>query len=193
MATRPESVRLVNPAAPAAHVKLTGRQQQVVKYVAEGETTAAIAKTCFLSEYTVKAHLRAVRKKLGVSDASALVNTAYETEAIPMPGPLSAKVAVSGLEQQVLQLISLGHNYSKIASELEMSRGWVREMARRLRSRLDARNRPHLVTRARQLGLLGARPERAECNQLPQETITFAVQPPSPGWRAPEPEDRPAG
>ncbi|MFE9558459.1 LuxR C-terminal-related transcriptional regulator [Streptomyces sp. NPDC006692] len=197
MNAQPGQVTLGRPAlsskvtSAAAHLELTGRQQQMVAYVAMGKSTASIAKSCFLSEYTVKTHLRVARKKLGVSAAPALVNTAYETGAIPAPDPLGSTVVISGIEQQVLQLISLGYCYAEIASELDKKEGWVHEKARTLRRRLEARNGAHLMTRARQLGLLGARTQPTECHQHPQEIAMFAIQPPSPGWKASEPDEKP--
>ncbi|MFF3976947.1 LuxR C-terminal-related transcriptional regulator [Streptomyces sp. NPDC001828] len=141
----------------AAQVTFSDRQREVVTYIAHGESAVSIGRRCFLTEYTVKTHLRAARKKLGVGAAAELVHRAYETGLIAEPDRLGRPVAVSGIEQQVLQLMSLGCCYEKIASELGKREGWVRERTRALRQRLDARNRPHLMTRARQAGLLGTR------------------------------------
>jgi DNA-binding NarL/FixJ family response regulator len=56
---------------------LTARQSEILQLVAEGLSNAQIAKTLFLSESTVKQHLRAAYKVLGVSDrkeAARLIN-----------------------------------------------------------------------------------------------------------------------
>jgi len=56
---------------------LTARQSEILQLVAEGLSNAQIAKTLFLSESTVKQHLRAAYKVLGVSDrkeAAKLIN-----------------------------------------------------------------------------------------------------------------------
>ncbi len=45
---------------------LTARQREILNLVGEGLTNAQIAKRVFLSEYTVKQHLRAAYKLLGV-------------------------------------------------------------------------------------------------------------------------------
>ncbi len=45
---------------------LTPRQREILKLVAEGQTNAQIAKRLFLSESTVKQHLRSAYKLLGV-------------------------------------------------------------------------------------------------------------------------------
>ncbi len=56
---------------------LTTRQSEILQLVAEGLSNAQIAKSLFLSESTVKQHLRAAYKVLGVSDrkeAARLIN-----------------------------------------------------------------------------------------------------------------------
>lgn len=45
---------------------LTSRQREILGLVAQGMTNAQIAKELFLSEYTIKQHLRAAYKLLGV-------------------------------------------------------------------------------------------------------------------------------
>lgn len=45
---------------------LTARQREILGFVAEGMTNAQVAKELFLSEYTIKQHLRAAYKLLGV-------------------------------------------------------------------------------------------------------------------------------
>ena len=56
---------------------LTARQREILELVAQGLSNAQIAKRLFLSESTVKQHLRATFKVLGVSDrkeAARLIN-----------------------------------------------------------------------------------------------------------------------
>ena len=56
---------------------LTVRQREILQLVAQGLSNAQIAKSLFLSESTVKQHLRAAYKSLGVKDrkeAAKLVN-----------------------------------------------------------------------------------------------------------------------
>ncbi len=53
---------------PADLGALTARQREILELVAEGYSNARIAKDLFLSESTVKQHLRATYKVLGVSD-----------------------------------------------------------------------------------------------------------------------------
>jgi DNA-binding NarL/FixJ family response regulator len=53
---------------PADLDALTARQREILQLVAKGYSNAQIAKSLFLSESTVKQHLRATYKVLGVSD-----------------------------------------------------------------------------------------------------------------------------
>jgi DNA-binding NarL/FixJ family response regulator len=56
---------------------LTARQREILQLVAQGLSNAQIARSLFLSESTVKQHLRATYKVLGVSDrkeAARLIN-----------------------------------------------------------------------------------------------------------------------
>lgn len=53
---------------PADLDALTTRQREILQLVAKGYSNAQVAKSLFLSESTVKQHLRATYKVLGVSD-----------------------------------------------------------------------------------------------------------------------------
>jgi DNA-binding NarL/FixJ family response regulator len=53
---------------PADLDTLTARQREILQLVAQGLSNAQIAKSLFLSESTIKQHLRAAYKVLGVSD-----------------------------------------------------------------------------------------------------------------------------
>jgi DNA-binding NarL/FixJ family response regulator len=68
---------LVKNEEPADIDALTARQREILELVANGYSNARIAKDLFLSESTVKQHLRATYKTLGVSDrkeAARLIN-----------------------------------------------------------------------------------------------------------------------
>ena len=65
---------------PADLDALTSRQRDVLKLIAEGLSNAQIARRLYLSESTVKQHLRAAYKLLGVKDrkeAARLVSSGY--------------------------------------------------------------------------------------------------------------------
>lgn len=53
--------------------ELTGREMEVLRLVAQGETNAGVANALFVSEATVKTHLNRVFDKLGVNSRTAAV------------------------------------------------------------------------------------------------------------------------
>ena len=65
-------IGLIKEEAPATPV-LTERQKEVLELVAEGLTNAQIAERLFLSEYTVKQHLRGIYKLLRVTNRTQAV------------------------------------------------------------------------------------------------------------------------
>jgi DNA-binding NarL/FixJ family response regulator len=68
---------LVTDEEPADLDSLTTRQREILELVARGHSNAQIAEGLFLSESTVKLHVRATYKVLGVSDrkeAARLIN-----------------------------------------------------------------------------------------------------------------------
>ncbi|MGH8921153.1 MAG: LuxR C-terminal-related transcriptional regulator, partial [Actinomycetes bacterium] len=58
------------------HRNLSAREREVLQLVAQGRTNAVIAKALFLSEATVKTHLRRIFGKLQVTDRASAVATA---------------------------------------------------------------------------------------------------------------------
>lgn len=57
--------------------ELTGREREVLSYVAKGMSNAEIAQTLFLSEGTVKTHIKRIFYKLGLRDRTQAVIFAY--------------------------------------------------------------------------------------------------------------------
>ena len=62
--------------------KLSKREIEVVKCVAEGLTSTEIAERLFISEHTVNTHRKNILKKLGLKNSSELVNFANENQLI---------------------------------------------------------------------------------------------------------------
>jgi DNA-binding NarL/FixJ family response regulator len=52
----------------SADRELTRREQQILMLLTDGRTTRQISKELFLSEGTVKTHLTAIYRKLGVTN-----------------------------------------------------------------------------------------------------------------------------
>ncbi len=69
---------LVNHAQVPAPARLTPREIEVLKLVANGDTNGRIASTLFISEATVKTHLLRAFEKLGVNDRTRAVTLAME-------------------------------------------------------------------------------------------------------------------
>jgi DNA-binding CsgD family transcriptional regulator len=77
---RPHLIEMVGRrSASAAAATLTGRQQELMRLVAEGHTNAEIAALLHLSPHTVRTHLANIFEKLGVSMRSAAVARVFST------------------------------------------------------------------------------------------------------------------
>lgn len=57
---------------------LTARQQEVLRLVADGKSNQEIADTIFVSEGTVKAHMRVILRKLGARDRAQAISVALK-------------------------------------------------------------------------------------------------------------------
>lgn len=62
--------------------KLTRREQEVLRCIAEGKTTADIGDTLFISPHTVETHRRNLMQKFQVSNAAALIRVASQYQLI---------------------------------------------------------------------------------------------------------------
>ena len=58
--------------------QLSERELEVLRLVAEGATNAEVAEALYLSERTVKGHVSAIFRKLGVRDRAAAIIQAYD-------------------------------------------------------------------------------------------------------------------
>lgn len=62
----------------AERFRLTEREQEIVKYIAEGRTNKEIAKSLSISEHTVKEHVRHLLKKTKTSTRTAVLAQVYQ-------------------------------------------------------------------------------------------------------------------
>ncbi|MGK5692715.1 response regulator [Streptomyces sp. URMC 128] len=67
-----------HPAPPAWVARLTGREREVLRHMAEGLTNAEIARRMEVGPATVKSHVAAVLAKTGTRDRTQAVIAAYE-------------------------------------------------------------------------------------------------------------------
>jgi LuxR family maltose regulon positive regulatory protein len=67
----------------ARPIPLTGKEREVLEYLAELLTTDEIAKTMFVSVNTVRSHVRSILRKLGASRRNEAVRRAWELGLLP--------------------------------------------------------------------------------------------------------------
>lgn len=68
---------------PGAHLGLTQRESEVLQQLVKGLNNRAIAETLFVSEDTVKSHVRSVLRKLGARDRTQAVAMALRQNLVP--------------------------------------------------------------------------------------------------------------
>src|SRR5690349_14404546 len=61
-------MHLTNPEISLQDVHLTPREMEIFGYLADGQTNGEIASRCWVSENTVKFHLKNIFRKLGIRD-----------------------------------------------------------------------------------------------------------------------------
>ncbi|MDR7556528.1 MAG: helix-turn-helix transcriptional regulator [Armatimonadota bacterium] len=61
-------IELVNPQGIPQDLHLTPRELELLSHLAEGRSNAEIARLCWISENTVKFHMKNIFRKLGVRD-----------------------------------------------------------------------------------------------------------------------------
>lgn len=129
---------------PAALAGLTERQRQVVVLAAEGLGNALIARRLNLSEATVKVHLKAAFRTLGVTRRSRLVSLVGAVK-VCQPGAEPTEIAVPASSLRIAELISMGRTNDQIAAEIGMSTATAKAMVRSLIDRLGLANRTEVA------------------------------------------------
>ena len=67
-----------SPAASSSLDELTDREREILRLIAQGNSNAELAQQLYLSEATIKTHVSAILRKLGVRDRVQAVIAAYE-------------------------------------------------------------------------------------------------------------------
>jgi DNA-binding NarL/FixJ family response regulator len=83
--TRPNGAR----SGRRSEFNLTQRENDILELLAEGRSNRQIAQALYLSEKTVKAHLAAIFRKLGVTNRTQAAMVAVQMGVGPIPGSLA--------------------------------------------------------------------------------------------------------
>ena len=67
----------------APHLGLSPREQEILRFVRKGRTSAEIADILTVSRRTVEKHLENIYCKLGVENRTAAVTVAFSPECVP--------------------------------------------------------------------------------------------------------------
>ena len=84
-----QMVELIHPAAQVKDLRLTPREMEVLSSLADGLSNSEIATRCWISENTVKFHLKNLFKKLEVRDRgqAIMMARAMRRQLVPSPSP----------------------------------------------------------------------------------------------------------
>jgi DNA-binding NarL/FixJ family response regulator len=72
-------IRIPRPAPPKELDELTGREQEILRLIANGLSNAEIGQQLYIGETTVKTHVTHILQKLGLRDRVQAVVLAYQT------------------------------------------------------------------------------------------------------------------
>ncbi|MFC9856181.1 MULTISPECIES: LuxR C-terminal-related transcriptional regulator [unclassified Streptomyces] len=145
-------------ASPVTKIVLAPREREVLEGLAAGDTLAEVAGGLDIRKTTAAGYLLLAKKKLyGARDTAAAVAVGFAVEAITQP-PLLDPVKRHLLREQraLVAFIARGLGPAQMAREQNRPVTDVRADGRELLKSLQARNRPHLITRAWQFQILTA-------------------------------------
>jgi len=117
--------------------KLTLRQKEILKLLAQGKTPVEIAALLHISISTVRRHLSDIYNRLGVSSQSQAISlylSTLEKQDIEEKKDLSA---LSSREKVVYSLHRQGFSSKEIGATLSISAATLREYLRRARKKLE--------------------------------------------------------
>ncbi len=136
---------------------LSAREEEVLRYAADGWTNAEIGKRLVLSPHTVRSYLRRIGDRLGARDRTNAVHLAWQRGLLRLSGGTEGRLAVPSRESQVLGGLAEGLSYEEIGERLHLAPATVAATAGRLYRRLGvsgANAAQHAVHVAYQTGVL---------------------------------------
>lgn len=140
-------------AAAASLDRLTDRERDLLRLVAQGATNREIAEQLVLSERTVKTHVHHILEKLGVENRAQAAALAVQYGLVPPPRG-KARPDLTERELEILRLLAKGATNQEIAHTLGISEHTVKTHVHHILEKLGAGNRAEAAAYAVQLGLL---------------------------------------
>ncbi len=112
--------------------RLTAREREIASYIAQGYDNGQIASICFLSESTVKTHVRNIMIKSGVHKREEFIKIyPRENQETAIPSTLTKR------EEEVLYEIADGKSNKQIANKLGLSEYTVKTHITHLYRKLE--------------------------------------------------------
>lgn len=134
---------------------LSPRERKVLERVAGGASLGQIVEELDIREGTVMGYLKAAKVKLhGVKMTPSAVAVGYATQSISRPQLTTEALTLSRDLRLLVPLIAMGWSLAEIASWRRLKVYKVQSDCHRLHTILQARSRPHMVTRAWQYKIL---------------------------------------
>jgi DNA-binding NarL/FixJ family response regulator len=132
------------------HDGLSRREREVLELLAKGNGVDAIGGALVISRHTVRNHLKAIYRKLGVRSQIAAARRwramSPETAADGQPAPeLPALGALTGREREVLRLLLQGARVAKVSAELGITANTVRNHLKAIYRKLGVGSRIELM------------------------------------------------
>lgn len=144
------------PARPSpTSLDLTPAQIRIVRQVAEGRSTDAIASDLTITTGTVNVQLKHCGQKLGIRGRAAVVHACFVTEQLRRPEKVAFPGAFSEAEIETWRMAAIGATSKEYAARAHISHDEALGRVRALRVRVEAENDPHLVTLGWRYGVLG--------------------------------------
>ncbi|MFD6435875.1 LuxR C-terminal-related transcriptional regulator [Streptomyces venezuelae] len=137
---------------------LTFREKQVIQGLAEGLTDRVIAKSLNRKPSTVRHYIGTAQKKVGATGRASLVNSVYDLGLLRLNVHEHRSADVPQQERELIPLLARSLTIRQMADETRRTPSQVARSIGQLMEILDARTRAHLMTRARQHGLLKTTP-----------------------------------